>query len=164
MKRYMVKTWNRLQLNFLIFKEMKKRFNVDESELERFEDSVEKRLFQIEEKMNSKDINNSASKSPSPQDILARVGKHFPFLVIFGNHGLVANCNKNYSDVSLPSTNDITLKEDHLDDQGRILMNIQGSLVGKHIRFQDWGEVLYSYYLINELNKNHISIYSTCNY
>ncbi|EDO14496.1 Tkp3 protein [Vanderwaltozyma polyspora DSM 70294] len=125
-------------------KNFEKRFNIDEAELKRFEESVEKKLFQMDEKINSKETNNSGSKYPSPNEILARVGKHFPHLIIYGSHGLLTNCNKNYSDVSLPNSNDITLKEEHLDDPGRILMNIQGSLVGKHIRFQDWEEVLYS--------------------
>ncbi|EDO14384.1 Tkp3 protein [Vanderwaltozyma polyspora DSM 70294] len=125
-------------------KNFAKRFNVDESELKRFEDSVEKRLFQMEEKMNSKDTNISGSKFPSLHEILARVGKHFPHLIIYGSHGLLTNCNKNYSDVSLSITNDTTLKEEHLEDPARTIMNIQDLLTGEHIRFQDLRNFLYS--------------------
>ncbi|EDO19071.1 Tkp3 protein [Vanderwaltozyma polyspora DSM 70294] len=110
---------------------------------------MEQRIIQIEERLNNGNPNNtngfkSRSKLPSQNETLAKVERHFPSLVIYGNHSLVANCTKNYSDVSVPMNNDAILKDEDIEDPLDVLLTIQGLLVGKHVRFQDWGNFLYS--------------------
>ncbi|EDO15586.1 Tkp3 protein [Vanderwaltozyma polyspora DSM 70294] len=138
----------------------------NKTRLERLEVSMEKRLIQIEERImtgtpTTTTGNNLESKLPPSNEILAQVRKYFPSLVIYENHSLLKSCIKAYSDVSLVVTREVILKDDDLEDPVRTLMAIQGLLVGKRIRFQDWGKFLYSccqdigrFYLTNEQGIN----------
>ncbi|EDO15684.1 Tkp3 protein [Vanderwaltozyma polyspora DSM 70294] len=110
---------------------------------------MEQRIMRIEERLNNgnpNDINGfkSRSKLPSQNETLAKVERHFPSLVIYGNHSLVANCNKDYSEVSVSMNNDAILKDEDIEDPLNVLLTIQSLLVGKHVRFQDRGNFLYS--------------------